>query len=331
MILICGGLADSVTELMCARLEDCGYPYRFLDLATYPAGFEVNWGWKAGYPDGHIACKDWRLDLDEISSVYVRYLGPEGRIPSADISQSVAPSLYAEHDTGLAALFENLPCMVVNRLGGGMSNHSKPYQALMVRDADLLTPPTLVTNDPEAARRFYEEHNGQVIYKSMSGIRSIVHRMGSEQLARLPFLRHAPAQFQAFIPGDNVRVHTIGDEVIATRVHSDAVDYRYARREGHNVEMELATLPKPVEAACLRLASRLDLLLTGIDLKETPGGDYYCFEINPSPGFMFYEQCSGQPISRALADLLHYGSSFVSEVNQKEDADEINNAFISNP
>ena len=36
VILVCGGLADGVTELVCARLQHSGYPYRLLDLAHYP-------------------------------------------------------------------------------------------------------------------------------------------------------------------------------------------------------------------------------------------------------------------------------------------------------
>ena len=52
------------------------------------------------------------------------------------------------------ALLEDLPCPVVNRLGGGMSNNSKPYQALLLTRAGFRVPPTLVTNDPEAARAF---------------------------------------------------------------------------------------------------------------------------------------------------------------------------------
>jgi glutathione synthase/RimK-type ligase-like ATP-grasp enzyme len=51
----------------------------------------------------------------------------------------------------------------------------------------------------------------------------------------------------------------------------------------------------------------MDLVLTGIDLKRTPEGAYYCFEANPSPGFLYYEQHSGQPISLALAELLRRG------------------------
>jgi glutathione synthase/RimK-type ligase-like ATP-grasp enzyme len=308
MILVCGGLADTVTEFVCARLADCGYPYRLLDLGTYPAGFQIKWHWQDAGLRGYIAGPDWKLDLDELTGVYVRYLGPEGRMPLPNIEPEAVPAMYFEYDTGLMALLEDLPCAVVNRLGGGMSNNSKAYQALLVRQSGLLTPPTLVTNDPEAAQRFYEECQGEVIYKSLSGIRSIVRRLAPEQLARLSLLRHGPAQFQSFIPGENVRVHTVGDQVFATRMHSEAVDYRYASREGRTVQMEPTRVPPAVAAACVQLARQLDLLLTGIDLKETPDGDYYCFEVNPCPGFLYYEQHTGQPISTALADLLYQGA-----------------------
>ena len=56
-------------------------------------------------------------------------------------------------------------------------------------------------------------------------------------------LRHGPVQFQSFIPGENIRVHTVGAQVFATRVHADTVDYRYASREGRTVEMEPTTVP----------------------------------------------------------------------------------------
>jgi glutathione synthase/RimK-type ligase-like ATP-grasp enzyme len=309
-------------------LESCGYPYRLLDLGVFPAGFQIKWHWQGAGPSGYIAGPDWQLDLDELTGVYIRYLGPEGRVPPPNIAPEAVPALYAEYDIGLMVLLESLPCAVVNRLGGGMSNNSKPCQALLVRQSGLLTPPTLVTNDPGAVHRFYQDCQGEVIYKSLSGIRSIVRRLGPEQLERLSLLRHGPAQFQAFIPGENVRVHTVGNQVFATRVHSEAVDYRYASREKRTVEMEPAELPATVTAACLRLARQLDLLLTGIDLKETPDGDYYCFEANPSPGFLYYERYTGQPISAALADLLHCGLSPGTQPRE-EDIHATNEAAMS--
>jgi RimK-like ATP-grasp domain len=303
MILVCGGLADGVTELVCARLQHCGYPYRLLDLAHYPVGYRVAWHWTDRGPVGTIAGSDWTLDLEAITGVYVRFLGPEGRLPPQG-DPAAAAALRFEADAGLMALLEALPCPVVNRIGGGMSNNSKPYQALLLRCAGFKVPETLVTSDPAAARRFQADF-GEVIYKSASGIRSIVRRLGPDQQARLGFLRHGPAQFQAFVPGRNVRVHTVGEAVFATRVETDAVDYRYAYLDGLPVVMSPVTLPPAVEAACVRAAHDLDLLFAGIDLKETPDGEYVCLEVNPCPGFIYYERHTGQPISAALADLLN--------------------------
>lgn len=312
MILVCGGLADRVTELVCARLDDCGYEYRLLDLGSYPTGFEIHCRWDdpATPVTGYLAGPDWRLELGEISGVYVRLLGLEGRRLPESVPAPATASVIHELDLGLLALFEDLPCPVVNRLRGSYSNNSKVLQALLVRRSGLLTPPTLVTNDPDEASRFLDELGEEgAIYKSLSGVRSIVRRLEPEQRARLPLLRHGPVQLQAYVPGDDVRVHVVGDDLHATRVRSKATDYRYARRQGHQVEMEPAELPEEVAEACRWLARELGLLLAGVDLRETPSGEYYCFEVNPSPGFLYYERGSGQPISSSLANLLHRGTA----------------------
>lgn len=307
MILVCGGLADIVVELVCARIEDYGYPYRLLDLGFYPQGYRVTWRWEGPYPTGYIESNRWRLDLDEISGLFIRHPTSEQRAAREDLPEELAGSIHMECDTQLGLLVEYLPCVVANRRAGGMSNHSKTYQALHVRSCGLKTPATLVTTDPEEARRFYEEQEGRVIYKSLSGIRSIVRRVSPVELERLQLLRHGPAQFQEFVPGVNVRVHTVGEELFATMVHSEAVDYRFAGRDGQTVEMEPFELPAEIAEACLLLARRLDLSVAGIDFKLTPDGEYYCFEINPAPAFSYYEQHTGQPISGALANLLHRG------------------------
>jgi len=303
MILVCGSLADPVTELVCARLQSCGYAYRFVELGRYPEDYQLGWCWRENRSEGWIAGPDWRLDLDEISGVYVRFLGPEDRplLPGFDACDAAA--LRNEGDLALIALIETLACPVVNRMQGGVSNNSKPYQALMIGRTGLRVPPTLVTSDPMAVRAFHEKH-GELIYKSASAVRSIVRRLGPDQLERLELLRNGPAHLQAFIPGHNIRVHTVGERIFATRIDSDAVDYRYAHLDGTTATLEPVTIQPAVEAACLRLADELGLLFAGIDLKQTPDGDYFCFEANPCPGFLYYERHTGQPISAALADLL---------------------------
>ena len=83
------------------------------------------------------------------------------------------------------------------------------------------------------------------------------------------------------------------------------MDYRYAHLDGLTPRLTPVDLPASVNEACLRLAHACDLLFAGIDLKETPSGEFVCFEVNPCPGFLYYERHTGQPISTALAELLH--------------------------
>ena len=123
-----------------------------------------------------------------------------------------------------------------------------------------------------------------------------------EDEARLERIRWCPTQFQAFVEGTNLRVHTIGDEVFATAVRTEATDYRYASRQaGEPAALREVVLSDEVTEQCLQLSRSLGLEFAGIDLKVTPDDAVYCFEVNPSPAFSYYEGNAGQPISAAVA------------------------------
>ncbi|MHB8524142.1 MAG: hypothetical protein ACYDH9_25760 [Limisphaerales bacterium] len=55
---------------------------------------------------------------------------------------------------------------------------------------------------------------------------------------------------------------------------------------------------------CRALARSLRFAVAGIDLRRTDSGEWYCFEVNPAPGFTSYEAATGRPISQAVAALL---------------------------
>jgi glutathione synthase/RimK-type ligase-like ATP-grasp enzyme len=55
---------------------------------------------------------------------------------------------------------------------------------------------------------------------------------------------------------------------------------------------------------CKKLSRALGLLGAGLDLRESAGGDWYCFEVNPSPGFTYFQARTGQPIDLAIAEML---------------------------
>ena len=181
------------------------------------------------------------------------------------------------------------------------TNGSKPYQAQLIRAQGLAVPETLITDRPELVLEFRRRH-GRIVYKSISGIRSIVQTMRDEDEARLDRIRWCPTQFQAYVEGEDVRVHVIDGTVFATAIDSNVTDYRYAgRTDGGEAVLRAVELEEEVTARCVSLAAALGLAFAGIDLKVTPEGEVYCFEVNPCPAFSFYEQSTGQKISDALA------------------------------
>lgn len=203
----------------------------------------------------------------------------------------------------LVAWLEAAPLRVMNRAGPMGSNQSKPYQAQLIARAGFLTPPTLISNDPEAVRAFLAEH-GRVIYKSISALRSVVQELTPAGLRALERIRYLPVQFQAFIPGEDLRVHVAGERVFASRIRSSAIDYRYAGREGLDVELESVYIENALVERCRSLSEQLELPLCGIDLRVAPGGEVYCFEVNPSPAYSYYQEQTGQDIASAIVEYL---------------------------
>jgi glutathione synthase/RimK-type ligase-like ATP-grasp enzyme len=196
---------------------------------------------------------------------------------------------------------------IVNRPSAMASNQSKPHQLALIHAQGFQVPETLVTTDAAEVEAFWEKHD-EIIYKSMSGVRSIVSRLTPEHRARFGDLAHSPVQFQQWVPGHDARVHVAGEEVFACNIDSSAIDYRYPRSEEEAPRIAPCCLPAELGDRCRRLAASLGLDLAGIDLRRTPEGEWYCFEVNPSPAFTFYAEATGQPIDDAVARLLADGT-----------------------
>lgn len=249
--------------------------------------------------EGWLVIDGREVPLGAVDGVYVRIMEPS-RLPeqAARVDPERVARSAAFHAMFLAWV-ECAPCRVANRTVPMASNGSKPYQAQLIHAVGFDTPPTLVTDDPVEVARFEALH-GQLVYKSTSSVRSIVRVLDAGARDRLHLLGSLPTQFQRCEPGPDVRVHVVGDRVFAARARSDAVDYRYATHDGHDVEIEAIDVPAEVAERCVALATLLDLAFCGVDLRERPDGSWVCFEVNPSPGYSWYETAADLPISDHL-------------------------------
>src|SRR5271156_3966417 len=301
MILVCGIPSETTLRMGTSQLGDMGAPFVMFNQREFVNSeiwFEVN----GERITGQLRIGEHRYRLQEFDAIYPRMMDDRFLPELADEPPGSSLRNYCRsfHDT-LLRWMEIAPALVINRCAPMATNSSKPYQAQLIRDQGFRIPEMLITNDPELVREFRARH-GRVIYKSISAVRSIVQELSDEDEERLERIRWCPTQFQSFVEGTNLRVHTVGNEVFATAVRSEATDYRYASRQsGEAAELREVVLSPALAEQCLALSRALGLGFAGIDLKVTPNDDVYCFEVNPCPAFSYYESNTGQPIAAAVA------------------------------
>jgi glutathione synthase/RimK-type ligase-like ATP-grasp enzyme len=301
VILPWGLREDAPIARVLDELERQGAPHALVDQrAVLESEIALDVGAGVG---GTVRVADTVVDLAAITAAYVR---PYDSWRIGAVARAGRDSPEDRHalsfDDALWLWAELTPALVVNRPSAMASNSSKPYQAETIRAHGFGVPPTLITTDPAAARAFHDRH-GIVVYKSISGTRSIVARLDADDDARLEDVAWCPTQFQRYVPGSDHRVHVVGGEVFCTRIESEADDYRYGARQGVEVSLTPAELPTDCARRCRELAAALGFVVAGLDLRLTPAGDWYCFEVNPSPAFAYYDR-HGQGIGAAVACLL---------------------------
>jgi len=288
MILVWGALDDPPVTDVLQTLRGRGADVAHLDRGRLGGlDFDVR---LEPVPRGWIAIDGRRVPLETISAMYLR---PE---PQPDARPVPATAC-------LLAVAAFLDAVVVNRPAVGRANLTKPLQLAAIAAAGFMVPPTLVTTDPDVARQFLARHE-RVVYKSISGIRSIVGAIDLSDAERLHGVRTGPVQLQRWIEGIDMRVHVVGERWFATAIQSAAIDYRYASRTGDDVTIVATDIDGALGQRLVALARDMGLLVAGIDLRVTADDEWFCFEVNPSPGFTFYEDATGQAIASAIADLL---------------------------
>jgi glutathione synthase/RimK-type ligase-like ATP-grasp enzyme len=281
-----GSVADEPLCRTYAMLIETCVPVVMLDV--HRSGVRVVRAWEPGR-EAVVSNGDVQVDLASVDAAYLRPL-PVPPPDAAAFEALTSVSAWADATDHVR---------IVNRPRASTLNNSKPLQLRWIAEFGFQTPGTLVTTSPDAVLEF-QERVGSVVYKSTSGSRSIVHRLDADRVSDLPAIQNCPTQFQEYVPGLDVRVHVIGGEVFPLMIRANADDYRYA----HSTQAEACRLPASIEQHVVDMTRAMGLLFAGVDFRLTPEGDWYCLEVNPSPGFTYFERLSGVPLAPALARLL---------------------------
>ena len=305
MILVSSAPGDGHAEEVLAKRAEQSAPCRLLDLSSFPQHLALtaryprnrNPRFELRFPDGAI------VDLAEVRAVWWRRPQPY-RIAAEITDAAMRHFAASETATAAAGIWQATTCLWVNHPVNDAAAAHKPWQLATARSAGLTIPDTLITNDPEEARSFWDAHSGNVVYKPFRQTRAAwreTRMLLPEDVSGIEAVRLAPVLFQELIEGvADLRVTVIGDELFAAAAVLDEAGYSVDIRFNPGIGYQPHTLPDEVFIAIFRLMRALGLEYGAIDLRLTAGGQYVFFEVNPAGQFLYVERSSGQPITAAL-------------------------------
>lgn len=285
-----------------------GAPCRVLDLASLPRQTQLSFS--AGRPVNRtrfVTADGVDLDAGAVAAVWWRR--PRPYVPDPALAPGLAAYASIQVHAALSGIWGSLRAAWVNDPWLDERAGHKPVQLAAAGAAGLSVPATLISSAPADARAFLEEQGDRpVIQKPLrpteASWRPTRLLTGADRL-RLDDLRLAPAILQAYVPGVDVRVTAAGRRLFATAIDarrtSSPEDFRPAYAQA---AVEACELPPDVAAGVEALLEALGLRYAAIDFRRTDDGQYFFLEANPAGQWLFLEERTGQPITRAVAEAL---------------------------
>lgn len=182
------------------------------------------------------------------------------------------------------------------------------YRSLMLMEEQgIKVPPTIATEDAEAAMQAFQELGGDVVIKPIFGSRGMgIGRVNDPDTAwrifhALSYTRHV-LYIQKFIPHGtrDIRLFVIGDRVIAAM-------YRESDSWKTNIDRGARPVPfKPseeLEELAIKVSKTIGCKIAGVDVMESQEG-YVVNEINSQPGFRGLQLVTKVNIADEIVDYI---------------------------
>lgn len=315
---------DSSADMVINHLNKKGADHIRFNTEEFPqkVGLELNID-SDGASAGTINFPNRKVTLEEISSVWNR----RPHRPQIDERvKNAAMRSWAQDEAeqvlqSLWLILED--CFWVNNL----INHervkfNKWIQMKEASNIGFVIPPSLITNIPGRAEKFWLKHNRSMAFKPVrsgmleysDGRRTIIHtkRISLENLntKSLELISISPVFLQKYIEKFfEYRVTVVGEKIFSCEIHSQEnrltkEDWRGRLFSKEAIIHKACTLPPKIEEKCFNIIKRLGLVFGAIDLILTPDREYVFLEINPGGQWAWIEKLTGLPIAEAIASLL---------------------------
>jgi hypothetical protein len=323
MILIISDATDTQVPFVAHHLAMRGAEYVQLNVSDMPQAVVHTSTWNGRVAAQRLRTQGRDIDCGRIGSVW--YRKPEPPKISEGIDPAQREYAFDETKNDLEGLYLHLRDRFwMSSIDRIRIASNKPLQLSVATDLGFQVPDTIVTNSPEEARAFFDSHDRNVVYKTMSSgtLYSQTTRWGPKTIHGRVFttpieadgnpdfqsVTACPCLFQEYVPKRfELRVTVVRDDVFAIEIHSQQrleTRHDWRRDADGSLTQRVHRLPPDIADKCRGLVQALGLTFGAIDLVYTPAGDYVFLEINPNGQYGWVEDVTGLPISATIADAL---------------------------
>ncbi|MBL1202233.1 MAG: MvdC family ATP-grasp ribosomal peptide maturase [Nostoc sp. GBBB01] len=303
---------DRVAEAVSKRGAQ---PFR-LDTDKFPIALQLQANLSNFGSNHTLKYGDVSLNTEQVQAVWMR------RIWQPDLGEELAPQFQAACSNESLAVLDGFwdslrTAKWVDDLQRISAAENKLRQLRVASEVGLVIPQTLVTNDPQQAREFFQQVNKKMITKLLRplsyGMQASAFFMYTsvvkeEDLIDAETLRYCPVVFQEQIPKQlELRAVYVNGNLFVGAL--DASEYASSTQDWRRGTKQILTwqpyqLPDKIIHCLDAFMEKFGLLFGAFDFIKTPSGEYVFLEINPTGEWGMLERDLDYPIAEAIADAL---------------------------
>ncbi len=303
-VLVLAADLDPTADVVADELNRRRVPVFRCDPARFPDQLGLRAELDEGSWSGILRARHRVIDLADLRAAWYRGSALARTTPGSGRTATWADRL------GPGGILADLPLLWVNHPAAEADAAYRPVQLSVAARCGLAVPPTLVTNCPDAVRRFVHEQQQITVEPLPDG--SIVDDDVTTP-PRPPADADADSTDRGVGSGGQIFQRRITDQACAARVtvvgrrSFGAQACAGPAADPGAPDLRPVEVPRPVLASIGRAMSALGLVYAAFDFGVDADGTWWLHHIDPTGEFRFIEDATALPITAAITDLLERG------------------------